>query len=122
MKDQDMDPKEPGAQNPYRVLLHKLTGVGIQRPRLKSAVNTWRKDQRDDIEREVRCIVLIDGTPRSQLAKLRDSVARGIFEALPVEQQKQWAEQAKDEHEAALEIWKETTTGELSKEPADRQQ
>lgn len=117
-----MDPKEPGAQNPYRALLHKLTGIGIQRPRLKSAVNTWHKTQQDDIEREVRRIVLIDGTPRSQLAKLRDSIARKMFEALSVEEQKRWGEQAKEEHEAILEVWKETTTGEPSREPADRQQ
>jgi hypothetical protein len=122
MKDQDMASKESGAQNPYRALLYKLTGVGIQRPRLKSAVNTWRKDRRDDIEREVRRVVLIDGTPRSQLAKLRDSIARKLFETLPAEDQKKWAEQAKEEHEAAREIWKETTTGDPSKEPADRQQ
>lgn len=70
IKDQDMDPKDPGAQNPYCTLLHKLTGVGIQHPHLKSAVNTWRKDQWEDIEHEVRCIVLIDATPCSQLAKL----------------------------------------------------
>jgi len=53
---------------------------------------------------------------------LQDSIACKIFETLPVEEQKQWAELAKEEHEAALEIWKEATTGELSKEPADRQQ
>ena len=117
-----MDPKEPGAQNPYRALLFKLTGVGVPRPRLKSAVNTWRKNQRDEIERAVRRVVLRDGTPRSQLATLRDSIARKIFETLPVEEQKQWGEFAKREHEVVLEIWKGVTTGEPSKEPADRQQ
>ena len=117
-----MDPKESGAQNPYRALLHKLTGVGIQRPRLRSPVNTWRKSQRDEIEREVRHIVLRDGTPRAQLAKLRDSIARKMFDALPGEEQKQWGEQAKEEHGNALEQWKQATTGEPSKEPADRQQ
>jgi len=117
-----MDPKESRVQNPYCMLLHKLTGVGIQRPRLKSAVNTWRKSQRDDIEREVRRIVLRDGTPRSQLAKLRDSIAHKMFEGLPEEERTQWAEQAKEEHEAALEAWKEATTGEPSKEPTERQQ
>ena len=45
MKDQDIDLKESGAQNPYRILLHKLTGTTIQKPRLKSAVNVWRKTQ-----------------------------------------------------------------------------
>ena len=117
-----MDPKEFEAQNPYRALLFKLTGVGLQRPRLKSVVNTWRKTQRDEIEREVRRTVLRDGTPRSQLAKTRDSIARKMFEALSVEEQKRWGELAKEEHEAALKIWKEATTGKPSKEPADRQQ
>jgi hypothetical protein len=122
MKGQDMDPKDSGAQNPYRALLFKLTGVGLQRPRLRSAVNTWRKTQRDEIEREVRRVVLRDGTPRSQLAKLRDTIARRIFEALPGEEQKQWAELAKEEHEAALETWKEETNGPPSKDPVARQQ
>ena len=45
-----------------------------------------------------------------------------MFEALSVEEQKRWGEQAKEEHEAILEVWKETTTGELSRELTDRQQ
>jgi hypothetical protein len=122
MKDQDMDPKDSGAQNPYRALLFKLTGVGMQRPRLKSAVDTWRKTQREDIEREVKRVVIRDGTPRSQLAKLRSTIARKFFEALPVEEQKNWSELAKEEHEAALERWKQDTSGEPSKDPVDRQQ
>ena len=117
-----MEPKDSGAQNPYRALLFKLTGVGMQRPRLKSAVDTWRKTQRDDIEREVKRIVLRDATPRSQLAKLRATIARRIFDALPVEEQKNWAELAKEEHEAALARWKVETTSEPSKDPVDRQQ
>lgn len=117
-----MDPKESGAQNPYRALLFKLTGVGMQRPRLKSAVDTWRKTRRDEIEREVKRIVMKDGTPRSQLAKLRGTIARKIFEALPAEEKVQWAELAKEDHEAALERWKEDTSGEPSQDPIDRQQ
>lgn len=122
IKDQDMDPKESGAQDPYRALLFKLTGVGMQRPRLKSSVNTWRKSQREEIEREVRRVVLRDGTPRSQLAKVRDIIARKLFEALPAEEQKHWGDLAKEEHEAALERWKEDTTGKTSKDPVACQQ
>ena len=117
-----MDPKDSGAQDPYRALLFKLTGIGIQRPCLKSAVNTWRKTQRMEIEREVRRVVMRDGTPRSQLAKLRDTIAHKIFEALPVEDQKHWGDLVKEEHEAALEKWKEDTTGKPSKDPIARQQ
>ena len=122
MKDQDMDPKESGAQNPYRALLFKLTGVGMQRPRLKSAVDTWRKTQREEIEQEVRRIVSREGTHRSQLAKLRATVARKKFEALPVGEQKHWADLAKAEHDTALERWKEDITREPSKDPIERQQ
>ena len=32
MKDQDIDPRKSGAQNPYHSLLHKLTGNTIQNP------------------------------------------------------------------------------------------
>ena len=32
MKDQDIDPTESGAQNPYRILLHQLMGTTIQKP------------------------------------------------------------------------------------------
>ena len=104
-----MDPKDSGAQDPYRALLFKLTGVGIQRPRLRSAVNTWRKTQRIAIEHEVKRVVMRDGTPRSQLAKLRDAIARKMFERLPVESQKYWGDRAKEEHEAALKRWKDDT-------------
>jgi hypothetical protein len=122
MEDQAMDPKDSGAQDPYRALLFKLTGVGIQRPRLRSAVNTWRKTQRIAIEHEVKRVVTRDGTHRSQLAKLRDAIARKMFERLPAESQKYWGDRAKEEHEAALKRWKDDTTGKPSKDPVARQQ
>ena len=117
-----MDPKDSGAHDPYRTLLFKLTGVGIQRPRLRSAVNTWRKTQRIAIEQEVKRVVTRDGTPRSQLAKLRDAIAHKMFGRLPAESQKYWQDQAKEEHEAALKRWKDDTTGKPSKDPVARQQ
>jgi len=56
MKDSDIDPKDSGLQNPYRILLFKLTGVGLVRPRLRSPVNTWRKihENREAIEKEAK--------------------------------------------------------------------
>ena len=54
MKDNDLDPNESGARNPYRVLLQKLTGTRASRPRLKTPANIWRKTHREQIEDEVR--------------------------------------------------------------------
>jgi len=52
-----MDPKESGAQNPYRLLLQKLTGTSTPKPCLRSAANVWRKTQRKEIDAEVKKIV-----------------------------------------------------------------
>jgi hypothetical protein len=121
MKDQDMDPKESGAQNPYRILLHKLTGASIQKPRLKSATNVWRKTQRKEIDAEVKKIAKRDNIPRGSMAATRDKVARDIFEALPSDEKAQWVEQAKEEHETALAKWKEESEGNCSTSSEDRQ-
>jgi len=117
MKDQDLDPKESGALNPYRLLLLKLTGGSSQRPRLKSAVNIWRKTARAEIDE----IVKQKEVPRAQLAKHRDQAAREMFAKLSAEEKEQWAEQAKEEHEEALKAWKQDTEGEVSMAPEDRQ-
>ena len=118
MKDHDLDPKESGAQDPYRVLLHKLTGVSSQRPRLKSAVNVWRKTARVEIEANTK---EKGGIPRAQQAALRDKIAREMFAVLRKEEKDGWAEQAKEEHEEALKTWKCETEGSLSTAPEDRQ-
>ena len=117
MKHQDLDPKESGASNPYRVLLQKLTGSYSQRPRLKSAVNVWRKTARLEID----AIVKEKQLPHAQMAKHRNQMAKEMFARLSVEEKQQWAEQAKDDHEEALEAWKAETSGDLSTTPEDRQ-
>jgi hypothetical protein len=121
MKDQDIDPKDSGAQNPYRILLHKLTGTSIQKPHLKSATNVWRKTQRQEIDAEVKEIAKRGAIARSSLAATRDKVARDMFERLPAEEKAGWAEQAKEEHEAAITRWKEENEGNCSTTPEDRQ-
>ena len=121
MKDQDVDPRESGAHNLYWILLHKLTGTTIQKPRLKAPVNVWRKTQRKEIDLEAKKITEKENTPRSKHAALRDKVAREMYDLLPQEEKSQWIEQAKEEHEAAMAKWKEDTEGRPSTTPEDRQ-
>lgn len=118
MKDQDLDPKDSGALDPYRLLLHKLTGVSSQRPRLKSAVNVWRKTARAEIDATVK---EKGNVPRAQMAKLRDQTAREMFAKFSEEERAQWAEQAKEDHEEAMKGWKRETEGDPSTTPEDRQ-
>lgn len=124
MKDGDMDPKESGVHNPYRVLLHKLTGSGLTRPRLKNAVNLWRKSHRMEVEAETERRIAAAGNSapkRNQLTTFRDKVARDLFAALNKVDRDQWADQAKEEHETALQQWKKDIEAPPSQEPAERQ-
>ena len=116
-----MEPRESGAQNPYRLLLHKLSGTSTQKPRLKTPTNVWRKTQRKEIDDEVKKITERTIIPRSAMAATRDKVARDLFERLPEAEKAEWAEQAKEEHEAALARWKEDNEGDCSTSPEDRQ-
>ena len=121
MKDHDIDPTESGAQNPYRILLHQLTGTTIQKPRKIWVVNVWRKSHCKEIDLAAKTIADRENTPRSRLAAVRDKVARELFEKLPEVEQQEWVEQANEEHETALAKWKQETEGKPSTTPADRQ-
>lgn len=116
-----MDPKESGAHNPYRMLLHKLTGTSINRPHCQTAINVWRKTQRVSIEQEVKLRAAISRTMVSGLAALRDRVAKEMFTKLDSEEKAVWEQQAIEEHDAAVKAWKDETEGQFSTNPADHQ-
>ncbi|KAJ3489902.1 hypothetical protein NLJ89_g11484 [Agrocybe chaxingu] len=121
MKDHDLDPHDSGLSNPYRVLLRKLTGEAGKRPRLKTPANLWRRSHRDEVEEAVKRRAIAEGTSRKQLAALREKVAKEMLAIIPQEEKDEWAAQAKEEHDAAVEQWKNSLTAPLSTAPADRQ-
>ena len=106
MKDQDLDPKESGANNPFHSLIFSITGKEAGRPRRKTAVNVWRKSQRHEIEAKVKGITGRDNVEKDRLAALRDQIARDMFNKLPSDEQSHWQQQAKIESDFALEQWK----------------
>lgn len=121
MKDQDLNPKESGANNPYHSLLFQLTGKEMGRPRRKTAVNVWRKTQRVAIEAKVKTHAANSGATRDKLAALRDKLAREMFASLSETEQEHWKTQANVESETALATWKCDMQSEPSTDPADRQ-
>jgi len=121
MKDQDLDPRETGAQNPYRILLGQLTGRTSGKPRQKTAMNIWRRTHTEEIEAELRRRISEFGVERKRLAASRENIARDMFGALEGDQKEEWKQRAKEEHEVDLASWNKSMTGEPSTEPADRQ-
>jgi hypothetical protein len=121
MKDNDLDPKDSGLSNPYRVLLHRITGTSIQRPRMRSAMNVWRRTEAPVIEAEVRRLVLEGGISRPMVAKLREGVAKEMFLQLNEDEREGWKAKAKEEHETAIENWTNETQADPSEDPAARQ-
>jgi len=119
-KDNDMDPKESGALNPYRILLVMLTGLGgSSKPRLRTAVNTWRKTQRKEIELELKR--QFGQVKREKLAATRETVAKQMFSKLSEVERKGWEEQAIEDHAERMQTWTRLMQGEISTDNGDRQ-
>lgn len=121
MKDNDDDPQEPDVSNPYHLLLLQLTGTSSKPPRFNPASNIWRKDHRDEIETELSHRAKTEGRSRKTLAALRERVARELFGNLSQAEKNEWAEEAKQQHEAASSEWKKEISAPPSTRPADRE-
>lgn len=120
MKDSDMDPKESGAHNPYRILLLKLAGMtSMTKPRLCTACNTWRKTERKAINEKVK--QRWGGLTREQQAAARERVAKEMFVKLSDVEKEGWKQQAEEDHVERLAKWTQIVEGELSQNNADRQ-
>ena len=109
MNDQDIDPHDSGAQNPYQILLHKLVGTTIQKPRWQPPVNIWRKTQQKEIDIEAKKITDNGSIPCSKHAVVWNRVAQDMYEKLPEEEKAQQIEQATKEYATVMARWQEDT-------------
>lgn len=90
---------------------------------MNSAVNTWRRSCREEIEAEAKLCAEKLGKDGNMLASVREQVAKKMFKQLSTEEQNEWSSQAKEEHQEAIKEWTEQTTIPLSttRSLADRQ-
>jgi len=117
-----MSTTNTGDTNPYHFILCELMGRKARSPRQQSASNAWRRSYHKEIEEEASREVEMKGKSRKRdLASVREQVAKRMFEALSDEEQDEWAEMAKQEHEEDMEKWTKATSGDVSANPADRQ-
>ncbi|KDR70603.1 hypothetical protein GALMADRAFT_214374 [Galerina marginata CBS 339.88] len=121
MKDQDLDPKESGAHNPYRALLAKLTKKDGNHPRCKLHTNVWQKTQCEAIEEELKKRMGDLTGKKTKLAAECDKIAREMFQALDNKEKGYWGRMATEEHEVALKAWKKETEYAPSDDPVERQ-
>lgn len=107
--------------DPMSVLMSKLTGVSLTRPRLKTAYNLWGPENRYDIDPIFVQRVREGNVPVSRQAALRSSIYKEYFDALPEEEKQIWISRAEEEHQDALKKVEDALKSGPSTSPADRQ-
>ncbi len=107
--------------DPMSVLMSKLTGVSLSRPRLKTAYNIWGPENRYDIDPIFVQRVREGNVPPSRQAALRSSIYKEYFDALPEEEKQIYVRRAEEEHQEALKKVENALKSGPSTDPADRQ-
>ncbi|KAF8196481.1 hypothetical protein BJ912DRAFT_846763 [Pholiota molesta] len=90
-----------GSEDPMTVLLAKLAGIPVKKPRMKTAYILWGQ--------------------RNRQAALRTKVYKECFAELDEEERKDYENEAAEEHRAALERIEEALNAPPSSDPADCQ-
>ena len=103
------------------LLLSKITGTTLQRPRLRTPYNLWGPQNRCFIDPIFRERVKEGNVPASRQAALRSAIYKELFEELPEEERNEWAKRAEDEHREAVAKVEKALKSEPSTNPADRQ-
>lgn len=103
------------------ILMTKLTGTDIQRPRLHTAYNLWGPANRIFVDPIFQERVREGDVPASRHAALRSSIYKELFEELPEEEHREWTQRAKQEHEEALAKVERALKSEISDAPEVRQ-
>lgn len=103
------------------VLMTKLTGGSIQKPRQKTAYNLWGPAHRFFVDPVFEERVREDGIPAKQHAALRSSIYKELFEELSEEERREWMERAEAEHQEALSKVNVALKADATSAPEDRQ-
>ncbi|KJA13853.1 hypothetical protein HYPSUDRAFT_151072, partial [Hypholoma sublateritium FD-334 SS-4] len=107
--------------DPMTVLTSKITGMPLQRPRLRTAYNLWGPHHRAFIDPIFQERVKEGKVPASRQAALRSAIYKELFEKLPKEERDEWANRAEDEHREAMAKVEKALKSEPSSDPTDRQ-
>lgn len=114
--------KESGKDNPFMILLHRLAGLSVSKPRKAQGFALWAKanavqvQQAWDEELKKKAI-----PPGGRAAKLNAFKSK-LFKNKSDEVQQQWAAMAEEEHDDAMKEYNDKIESPVSKDLADVQQ
>ncbi len=103
------------------VLMSKITGTSLQRPRLRTPYNLWGPQNRCFIDPIFQERVKEGNVPASRQAALRSALYKELFDELPVDEKNEWVQRADDEHREAMAKVEKALNSEPSTDPTDRQ-
>lgn len=112
---------EMGSNDPMAILMSKLTGNTLQRPRMKTPYNLWGPKNRCFVDPVFAERVKEGNVSAKSQAALRSSIYKELFEELPEDEQREWIERAESEHQQALAKVDATLKSGPSTTPEDRQ-
>ena len=109
----------PDADDPMTILMAKLTGSNLTKPRLPIAYNLWGKAHNNLINPKFEAARA--GVKHRDWMQLHTRITRDLFNSLDKETQNRWKATAKKEHEEATAAWEAVLKGPASTRPEDRQ-
>ncbi len=117
----DLSAKESGKENPYTVMLHRLTGLSISKPRKSQAFSLWAKANSHKVleawNEELKTKPVACGERAAKLNAFKSK----LFKKESKEVQQEWAVMADEEHKEAIKEYNERIEAPMSKDPADMQ-
>ncbi len=121
-----MSAKDTGADNPWTIILHRLTGVGLSKPCKPQVFTLWYKLNNEDIETtwNKHTEELKNGgkpvVPGKHAAAFQTFKSK-MYCNLPSVERKSWEDMAVEEHEVVLKEFEEKLDVLISQEPQDLQ-
>lgn len=120
-KDQDLPGCESGAEDPYAILFHQLTGIQLTKPPKKQpAYNIFSKANFDTLLKP-----LVDAACALEPARKRVSIVSEVtqweFSKLPMEERDVYEQESKDVHLQAVKEHRDRCSAPISRSPEDRQ-
>ncbi|PBK81488.1 hypothetical protein ARMGADRAFT_1144191 [Armillaria gallica] len=123
----DMSTRDTGMDNPWTVILHRLTGVGLSKPCKPQAFNLWFKANTKEVNEawQAKVDALKEANKLmkpSQHAASYQSFKSKMYHELPTSEKSAWEELAVEEHEVATKEYEEKLKVPISKDPKDLQE
>ncbi|SJK99646.1 uncharacterized protein ARMOST_02954 [Armillaria ostoyae] len=113
--------KETGKDNPYRIMLHRLAGLSVSKPRKAQAFSLWAKVNSVTVQTAWNEELKKKAVPLSERAAKLNTFKSKLFKLKLKETQNEWLVTAEEEHEEALKEYNEKMESSVSKDPGEMQ-